>query len=71
MADEVDLANAHIELESSLFLQAAQKKAEGFVKGQEGECELCGEWFERVIQVTFESDLIFSCGKCRDTHRIK
>lgn len=39
------------------------KKAAIIPKGAPGECEYCGEYFERLINN--------ACGRCRDLYRLK
>lgn len=46
MADEADKATEH----ESEFLDNAIKAAPGDIPpGVEGDCELCGEWFGRLV----------------------
>jgi hypothetical protein len=47
MTDIIDLANDHIEREN-LAMMAALENFE-IAEGRAGECDLCGEWFCRLV----------------------
>jgi hypothetical protein len=60
MADEIDLANEHIEQETELRLKAV--RGYEIPEGYPGECELCGEWSARLVRGV--------CAPCRDRRRL-
>ena len=70
MADEIDQVSDRIDFESSISVANVCQLARGFDKGSPGDCDLCGENFERVIRVQYRGNTILSCGRCRDKHGI-
>lgn len=58
MADDVDAASKRMELESELTTRAARYAVAKMPKGEAGECDGCGEYFERTVNGY--------CGRCRD-----
>lgn len=71
MTDEFDQANERLEFEASVEVANVCNKLKDFVEGQAGDCELCGEFFERVIRVRWGRGIVLSCGRCRDKYRIR
>ena len=61
--DDMDRAGAHIDATEKQIIDAARKKAADIPKGSAGECEYCGEHFERLVNN--------ACGRCRDEFRLK
>lgn len=62
MSDEIDKANdAHETIKDSEIRRI--RKAAQLEKGEEGECELCGEFSKRLI-----NDV---CAPCRDKYKLK
>ena len=61
--DDIDRAGARIEATEKQIIDAARKKAADIPKGSAGECEWCGEYFERLVNN--------ACGWCRDEFRLK
>lgn len=70
MVDDLDRASERMEFHTSIAIQNARDKAISFQKGSEGECDLCGEHFSRVIEVENNGERIKACGRCRDKHGI-
>jgi len=62
MADEVDLTNERIQAEQSANLAAICRKAAEMPKGKPGDCELCGEWWGRLVEGV--------CARCRDKYKL-
>ena len=60
MADEIDLAAEHEEMHRQQAL--AQIKPFVLQSGVAGDCEICGEWFGRLIGG--------ACAPCRDKHKL-
>ena len=59
MPDEADMANDYAEQ----FINSAVQAARGDIpQGQPGECELCGEYFHRLVGG--------ACVPCRDKYRL-
>ena len=61
--DDIDRAGDHIDATEKQIIDAARKKAANIPKGSAGECEWCGEYFERLVNN--------ACGRCRDEFRLK
>jgi len=61
--DEADKADRLIQLRESDALAAARKAVSEMPKGEPGECELCGEWSERLV--------CSACARCRDRYKLK
>lgn len=60
MADEVDKAQEP----SNKFLEIAIENARGDIKpGKPGECDLCGEWFGRLVGG--------ACVPCREKYHLE
>ena len=59
MPDEVDIANDQIQAETDALVQRA---ARPISPGNPGDCELCGEWFGRLING--------ACAPCRDRYKL-
>lgn len=60
MADDVDRAQARIEAEEELRFAKAKQEAAAIPEGKPGDCELCGEWSERLVDG--------ACAPCRDKY---
>lgn len=58
MADIVDIANDFEELIVSSNLSFIVSQAANMPKGEAGECDLCGEYYERTVNGV--------CARCRD-----
>lgn len=61
--DDIDQAGEHIEATEKRIIDAARKEAADMPVGTKGECEWCGEYFERLVNG--------ACGRCRDEFKIK
>lgn len=70
MSDEVDVTNDRIAFDDNISVKNICSKAKNIPKGQEGDCDLCGEHFLRVVEVVKDDNTILACGRCRDKHRI-
>lgn len=70
MTDELDQTAERIEFDTSILVKNVCDKASTFNVGQEGDCDLCGEHFSRVIEVKLHDSTILACGRCRDRHRL-
>jgi len=62
MSDEVDKANDYVETIKEAEIRRIRKAAQ-IERGEEGECELCGEWSGRLIHGV--------CAPCRDRYKLK
>lgn len=62
MSDEVDKANDYVETIKEAEIRRIRKAAK-LDKGEEGECDLCGEWSGRLIHSV--------CAPCRDRYKLK
>lgn len=56
--DEVDFANNIREEMEADKVAAIRRRAAEIPKGEPGECDQCGIWFERTVQGR--------CARCRD-----
>lgn len=61
MADEADLANDRAEADTERAIAAVRSKAD-IPAGEEGDCDLCGEWSRRLVAG--------ACAPCRDRYRL-
>lgn len=68
MADELDLTSDRIEFDTQIDIRNICDKAKTIPKGQEGDCNLCGEHFSRVVAVEKNGETVLACGRCRDKH---
>lgn len=57
--DDIDRANDYAEAERAIAI--ANRKPFTLAEGKPGECELCGEWFGRIVDG--------ACVPCRDKYR--
>lgn len=60
--DDIDRAGDRIDATEKQIIDAARKKAANIPKGSAGECEWCGEYFERLVNG--------ACGRCRDEFKL-
>ena len=58
MADIIDTSNERTELELDLGQKAVRAAVARMPEGEAGECDHCGEYFERTVGG--------ACGFCRD-----
>lgn len=58
MVDLVDQQNERDEVELDASVGLVRRAAANIPKGEAGECEECGEYFERIVNG--------HCGRCRD-----
>lgn len=68
MVDELDQASERIEFDTSISVLNVCEEAKKFNPGQEGDCDLCGEFFKRVVEVEKDGSTLLACGRCRDKH---
>ncbi len=61
--DDADKADGLIAAREKEAVAAAQRAAADMPKGKPGECDLCGEWSERLVRG--------ACARCRDKHKLK
>ena len=57
MTDEID---GIVEREAEILRKRLELRVTGMVKGESGECDLCGEWSGRLVNGV--------CAPCRDRH---
>ena len=62
MADEIDAANDRALEDTERAVAAARMTCAMIPEGEEGECELCGEWSGRLVDG--------ACAPCRDKYRL-
>jgi len=61
MADDIDRTNDYLEKLRNSKIRGIRDKAQ-LEKGEEGECDLCGEWMLRIING--------ACAPCRDRYKL-
>jgi len=66
MSDIADQATKQNQMEQDLILQAAKESSQQFEEGQAGECDHCGEHFDRVVKRSYGNMTGMFCGRCRD-----
>lgn len=59
--DDMDKAQDHAQILNDLAIQDMRSRA-AMPKGTAGECEYCGEHFERLVHG--------ACGHCRDKYKL-
>ena len=62
MSDEADRADYYIESVIDDHVKEAMRKAADIPQGFAGTCDLCGDYFSRLVDG--------ACGRCRDKYRI-
>lgn len=62
MADQIDQANDHAANEAAVREAAIRAAAAEIPAGSPGDCDLCGEYFSRLVGG--------ACGACRDHYRL-
>jgi hypothetical protein len=62
MPDEIDLAQDRERIAADAAISELRAKAATIPQGAPGECNLCGEWFERLVRG--------ACARCRDRYRL-
>ena len=60
--DIVDIANDNRDSEEARRIKAARTQAEQMPAGEPGDCDLCGEWYGRLVNS--------ACARCRDRYRL-
>lgn len=60
--DEIDRANERSQEHEAASIAAAMKAAADIPAGKSGECEYCGDEFERLVNG--------ACGRCRDEFKL-
>jgi hypothetical protein len=60
--DDIDRAGDHIDKSEKELIDATRKAAANIPLGTKGECEWCGEYFERLVNK--------ACGRCRDEFKL-
>lgn len=68
MSDEIDETNDRVIFDTSISVQNVCDAAKKFTQGKEGDCDLCGDHFSRVIEVDKNGETVQSCGRCRDKY---
>jgi hypothetical protein len=63
MSDDCDRADLYIENVIDDHVKLAMRKAADIPAGISGECDLCGEYFSRLVNGC--------CGYCRDKYRME
>ena len=58
MPDELDKTQDRMEFLEQKDIDAVRRKAASIPAGEAGECELCGEYFARIVRG--------ACARCRD-----
>lgn len=58
MADDSDSSDLKEAVLVDAAVRQVQQRASDIPKGEPGECDACGEYFERVVN--------HMCGRCRD-----
>ena len=62
MSDILDEADIIIEKHNEIALSKIRKAASEIKPGEQGECDLCGEWSGRLING--------ACAPCRDKYKL-
>lgn len=60
--DVVDIANENRDSDEARRIKAARDQAENMPTGEPGDCDLCGEWYGRLVGG--------ACARCRDRYRL-
>jgi len=62
MADDVDKQLDREGPIEEAMIRKAMAKAADIPKGKPGDCDLCGEWFSRLVDG--------ACARCRDKYKL-
>ena len=60
--DDADLSQAKTEVLEAADIAEVRRRAAAMPKGEPGDCEMCGEWFGRLVKGV--------CARCRDLHKL-
>ena len=60
--DDADLSQAKTEVLEAADIAEVRRRAAAIPKGEPGDCDLCGEWFGRLVNGV--------CARCRDLHKL-
>jgi hypothetical protein len=60
--DDADLSQAKTEVLEAADIAEVRRRAAAIPKGEPGDCDLCGEWFGRLVKGV--------CARCRDLHKL-
>ncbi len=60
--DIIDQANDRAELDTANCVATARARAANIPAGEPGDCDLCGEWSQRLVNG--------ACAPCRDKYRL-
>lgn len=56
--DDADLSQAKTEVLEAADIAEVRRRAAAMPKGEPGDCDMCGEWFGRLVKGV--------CARCRD-----
>lgn len=60
--DDADLSQAKTEVLEAADIAEVRRRAAAMPKGEPGDCDMCGEWFGRLVKGV--------CARCRDLHKL-
>jgi predicted SprT family Zn-dependent metalloprotease len=70
MSDEADRASEMQEFYEAGNRMAIKNAAEKIPAGVEGECDLCGKHFARLVSKVYKNENVMACARCRDQFKL-
>lgn len=67
---EDDAASDQEEEQRSDAVEQARRQAAKIEPGEPGSCDICGEYFIRVVRRLFQFEEVLACGRCRDERKL-
>lgn len=61
--DDADFTSNVIDIETERAILKIRNAAAQIPPGEPGDCEMCGEWFSRLVNSV--------CARCRDKYKLK
>lgn len=61
--DDADFTSNVIDIETERAILKVRNAAAKIPAGDPGDCEICGEWFSRLVNSV--------CARCRDKYKLK
>ena len=70
MADIADDASDSYEAHCGDSISRIRTAAGKMDAGIQGDCEICGETFSRIVSVFYIDERVYSCAGCRDKFKL-
>lgn len=71
MPDEIDRSSELYDEFCDDSIQRIRRNALKIDPGSPGDCDVCGNYFARVVKTTYREQDILACGRCRDERKLR